>query len=87
EQNFPNPFNPETNIQFSIAQKGITRLKIFDAIGREVQTLIDEELGEGVYLKVWNGKNGSDQTVASGVYFYRLLPGSFTQTKKMILMR
>lgn len=87
EQNYPNPFNPETRIQFSISQKGMTRLKIFDAIGREVQTLIDEDLTQGVYSEVWNGKNSFNQTVSSGVYFYRLQSGNFVQTKKMILMR
>ncbi|MDP1678407.1 MAG: T9SS type A sorting domain-containing protein [Bacteroidota bacterium] len=87
EQNYPNPFNPETKIQFSLAHPGQTTLRIFDAIGREVQTLIDEELPQGVYSEVWNGKNKFNQAVASGVYFYRLQSGFFTQTKKMLLLR
>ncbi len=86
-QNYPNPFNPETKIQFSVAFQGLTTVKIFDAIGREVKTLINEELSEGEYTEVWDGTNRFNQTVASGVYFYRLQSGSFVQTKKMILMR
>ncbi len=87
EQNYPNPFNPETRIQFRIAQKGMTLLKIFDAIGREIQTLVEEELPQGSYSKVWDGRNSFNQTVSSGVYFYRLQSGNFVQSKKMILMK
>ena len=87
EQNYPNPFNPETKILFSLARQGWTTLTIFDAIGREVKTLYDEELLQGNYTAMWDGKNMYNQTAASGVYFYRLHSGSFTQTKKMVLMR
>ncbi len=82
EQNYPNPFNPTTTISFTIPSKSFVSLKIFDALGREVSTLINEELSSGTYSKQWDASG-----LTSGVYFYRLQAGSFTQTKKLILLR
>ncbi|MGC8654791.1 MAG: T9SS type A sorting domain-containing protein, partial [Candidatus Kryptoniota bacterium] len=82
EQNYPNPFNPATNISFSIPSKSFVSLKVFDALGREVATLLSEELPPGMYSQQWNA-----QGFPSGVYFYRLQAGSFTDTKKLILIK
>jgi hypothetical protein len=81
-QNFPNPFNPSTNITFSLPAKSFVTLKIFDMLGREVAAVISEELSEGTYSRQWNA-NG----MTSGVYFYRLQSGTNTETRKLILLR
>lgn len=82
EQNYPNPFNPSTKIKFAIPESGFTTLKIFDALGREVQTLINEKLSPGIYETAFNAA-----ILPSGVYFYRLQAGSFTDTKRMTLIK
>jgi len=88
-QNYPNPFNPSTNIEFNIpeftAEKQnleFVELKIFNILGKEVTTLVADYLAAGSYKYRWNGAG-----LASGVYFYKLTAGSFTETKKMILLR
>ncbi|MCR4439494.1 MAG: T9SS type A sorting domain-containing protein, partial [candidate division KSB1 bacterium] len=81
-QNFPNPFNPATTISFSLPSKSFVILKVFDALGREVSTLISEELSAGMYARQWNAAG-----LPSGVYFYRLQAGSFVETKKLVLLR
>jgi hypothetical protein len=86
-QNYPNPFNPITNIGFGIKEQGHVSLRIYDAAGRLVTTLIDESRPAGNYTAEWNGRDNSGSTVASGVYFYRLTSKEFEETKKMILLR
>jgi hypothetical protein len=82
EQNYPNPFNPETKIEYSIPQYGLVTIKIFDTLGREIKTLLNEEKEAGNYTLQFDGSN-----FASGVYFYQLRAGNFTNTRKMILMK
>jgi len=79
---YPNPFNPSTTISFSLPSKSYVLLKVFDMIGQEVATLVNEELPAGNYRRQWNASN-----LSSGVYFYRLQSGSFMETKKLILLR
>ena len=79
-QNYPNPFNPVTNIEYTIPEKTHVTLKIYDMLGKEVETLVDREPDAGTYVTIWNGSRYS-----SGVYFYRLISGNNIQTKKMIL--
>ena len=88
-QNYPNPFNPTTKIKFDIAPSPsgegrgeVVTLKIYDILGREVATLVNEELKPGSYKYQWDGSN-----FASGVYFYQLITNDFSQTKKMIIMK
>lgn len=81
-QNYPNPFNPSTNISFRLQASGVTSLKIFDLLGREVATLVNEELRPGSYEVKWDASG-----MPSGVYFYRLQAGEFVETKKLLLMR
>ncbi len=81
-QNYPNPFNPTTSISFSLPSKSFVSLKVFDILGREVATLVYEEMPAGSYSRQWNATN-----MSSGIYFYRLQAGSFTETKKLILLR
>jgi len=86
-QNYPNPFNPQTTIAFSIAQRTDVRLAIYDVNGALVRTLANESRAPGAYRLTWDGRNDNGASVASGVYFYRLTAGSFTQTKKMVLLK
>jgi photosystem II stability/assembly factor-like uncharacterized protein len=81
-QNYPNPFNPLTNFSFIIPARSFVSLKVFDVMGREVATLVNGELSAGNHTQQWNVANN-----ASGVYFYRLHAGAFTETKKLILLR
>ena len=89
EDNYPNPFNPTTTIKYSIAERGMVTLKIYNAAGQLVRTLINEEQSPqaAVFSKVWNGLNDHGQSVASGVYFYQLTAKNFDQTKKMVLLK
>ncbi len=82
EQNYPNPFNPATNIAYSIPQKGFVSLRVYDALGREVTTLVNEVKPAGNYLVNFNAER-----LSSGIYFYRLQTGGFTQSHKMILLK
>ncbi|HCV42108.1 MAG TPA: hypothetical protein DGH68_01395 [Bacteroidetes bacterium] len=82
EQNYPNPFNPVTNFQFSIANRQLTILKVCDLLGRDVATLVNEERGPGTYTVQWDASK-----VASGMYFYRLDAGNFTNVKKLLLLK
>ena len=82
-QNYPNPFNPSTKISWQTHVSGWQTLKIFDVLGREIETLVDEHRDAGSYSIFYN----LNSTVPSGVYFYQLTAGSFNQTKKMILLR
>ena len=82
KQNYPNPFNPVTTINYSIPSNGNVKLKIYDILGREVATLVNETKAPGNYEVNFNAAN-----LPSGVYFYRLQTGDFIQTKKMILMK
>jgi len=82
EQNYPNPFNPKTNIKFSIPQKQFVSLKVFNILGKEIITLVNEELNSGNYLKVFNANN-----LSSGVYFFQLQAGETRLVKKMNLIK
>jgi len=81
-QNYPNPFNPSTTIKYQIPELGFATLKVFDVLGNEAATLVNEEKTAGNY----NVDFTADK-LTSGVYFYRLQVGSFVETKKMILLK
>ncbi len=82
EQNYPNPFNPTTNISYVLPKAENVSLKVYDVLGREVATLVNEVKAAGAYTVPFNASN-----LASGVYFYKLQAGSFVQTKKMMLVK
>lgn len=82
DQNYPNPFNPSTNFGFRIVDFGFVTLKIFDLLGREVATLVNETKQPGEYKVKWNAEG-----VSSGVYLYRLQVGGFSVTKKLLMVR
>ncbi len=81
-QNYPNPFNPTTKINFSVNKKGIVQLKVYDITGKQVAELVNENLSAGIYQADFNGTDFS-----SGVYYYKLITGGFTETKKMMLVK
>jgi hypothetical protein len=82
EQNYPNPFNPSTRIQYQVSSISQVILKVYDVLGNEVATLVNEEKPAGAYEITLNASQ-----LSSGIYFYKLQAGSFVETKKMILMR
>jgi Secretion system C-terminal sorting domain len=81
-QNYPNPFNPVTTISFNLPTKSFVSLKVFDILGRKVATIVSEEISAGVFSRQWNAS-----ALSSGVYFYSLQAGSFTETKKLVLLK
>jgi endo-1,4-beta-xylanase len=81
-QNYPNPFNPTTNIQYNIPKTSIVSLRIYDVLGRLVQTLVNTEQKPGSYSVTFNAQN-----LSSGVYFYQINAGSFSVTKKLLLLK
>ena len=82
EANYPNPFNPTTSITFHVPSQSFVSLMVYDIMGREVATLVSQDMEPGTYLTGWNA-----QTATSGVYFYTLEAGSFAQTRKMLLVK
>ena len=87
ERNYPNPFNPQTSIRFSLPDASEVTLEVFDVMGRKVQTLLSGRLDAGFHEAVWNGTNASGAPVASGVYLYRIQAGEFNKVMQMILMK
>lgn len=81
-QNYPNPFNPITNIKYQIAKSNLVTLKVYDILGKEVATLVNENMKAGTYEVMFDASN-----VPSGVYFYKISAGSYSDTKKMLLIK
>jgi len=86
-QNYPNPFNPATAIRYAIPHAGRVRLRVFDLVGREVASLVDEEQIAGQYFIRWNATDNSGRFLSTGVYFYKLESGGKSIAKKMLLMK
>jgi len=86
-QNYPNPFNPVTKIRYAIARAGDVKLIVYDALGRKVSELVNEKQSPGTYEVLFDALSVKSGTLASGVYFYRLTAGDFSQTKKLLLIK
>uniref|UniRef100_A0A832G7R6 T9SS type A sorting domain-containing protein n=1 Tax=Ignavibacterium album TaxID=591197 RepID=A0A832G7R6_9BACT len=87
-QNYPNPFNPITKIKFSIPKSELVQIRVYDILGKEVKTLLNEYKQAGTYeIEFSTGSFGDASNLSSGVYFYRMISGSYSETKKMILLR
>jgi hypothetical protein len=82
KQNYPNPFNPSTTIEYTIPENSRVTLKVYDIIGKEVATLVDKDQNSGSYIVVWNA-----ESLSSGIYFYRITAGDYTDTKRMVLKK
>lgn len=85
--NYPNPFNPSTNIKYSIPKETRVVLTIYNIVGQKIATLVNEVQEGGTYTSVWNGKSDNGIKVSSGFYLYRLETDNFTATKKMVLLK
>jgi len=85
-QNYPNPFNPDTVIKYSISEQSLVTLKIYDVLGREITTLVNEEQQGGSY-KVLFTSDMLKQNISSGIYFYKIEAGNFSDVKKLVLIR
>ena len=88
-QNYPNPFvaGEVTNIAFEVSQAGNVSISVYDALGRQVTTLVNENLAAGNYSVEWNGTDGAGRTLSSGVYFYSLRTGDQVESKRMVIVR
>jgi len=85
--NYPNPFNPETTIRYDLPLGTDIHLVVFDILGREVRTLVNEKQEAGFKSVRWNGRNDMGQTVSAGMYFYRIRAGKFSKVQKMVLLK
>ncbi len=87
KQNYPNPFNPETVIPFQLSVKSNVKIEVFNILGHKIKTLHNSTLSTGSHQVTWDGSNDAGNSVAAGMYFYRIQAGSFQAVKKMILIR
>ncbi|MDE2998489.1 MAG: T9SS type A sorting domain-containing protein [Gemmatimonadota bacterium] len=87
EQNMPNPFNPSTAIGYQLPEAGMVRLAIYNLIGQEVRVLVNERRNAGTFTATWDGTDALGRRVASGVYLYRIQAGSFSATRRMLLLK
>jgi hypothetical protein len=86
-QNYPNPFNPNTTIQYALIETGKVSLKIYNLLGQEIRTLVNNTQDAGYQTIQWDGRDDIGQSVASGIYIYRLETDGYVSTKKMILLK
>ncbi len=86
-QNAPNPFNPETIISYSLPQSEQVKLVIYNVLGQEIRTLVNAFKPAGRYRVVWNSRDDFGRLVSSGVYFYQITAGEFTNTRKMLILK
>lgn len=86
-QNYPNPFNPTTTFEFSLPVKSNVEIQVFNVLGQKITTLADQEYPAGVYQVTWDGTNDAGQQIASGIYFYSMKAGSFSETRKLMMVK
>ena len=86
-QNYPNPFNPTTRIDYQVPATSLVTVDVYNVLGERVVTLVNEVKEQGYYTVVWDGRNASNQQVASGLYFYTMRAGEFKNVKKMMLVK
>jgi len=86
-QNFPNPFNPSTTIQYSLPEAGPVSLKVYDIAGQLVRHLVDQPQGAGSHQVLWDGLDESSVPTANGVYIYELKAGQYRALRKMLLIK
>ncbi len=85
--NYPNPFNPSTNISYGVPRDGFVSLLVYNVLGQKVRTLVDLPRAAGRYTVTWDGRDESGHVVGTGVYFYRLQAGESALVKKMLLVK
>jgi len=87
EQNYPNPFNPITSISFTLPEKNMTRLVVYNTMGQVVRTLANSEMAAGNHQITWDGLDENLNPVTSGIYIYRLTSGNHTMSKRLVFMK
>ena len=87
KQNYPNPFNPVTNIQFDLPEQSLVKLSIYNLLGQEVVSLVNNQLNAGSHLIQWNGQDAQGVQVSTGLYIYSIQAGNFTDQKKMLMLQ
>ena len=85
--NYPNPFNPSTTIEYTVPELTNVSIDVYNSNGEKVKTIVDQSFSPGKYKVGWNGTDQYGSSVASGIYFYRIVAGDFTETKNMILLK
>jgi len=86
-QNYPNPFNPTTTIKYQLPEDTKVEIAVYNILGQKVRTLVNEKRTAGYYSVIWNGKDDSNNTVGSGIYFYKISTEKYSEIKKMLLMK
>ena len=86
-QNYPNPFNPITTLRYDLPEDAMVNITIYDMMGRQVKTLINDEQTAGYRSLQWNATNDAGSPISAGMYLYMIQAGEFRQTKKMILLK
>jgi hypothetical protein len=84
---YPNPFNPQTSVEFAVPSDGLVKIEIFNSVGQVVSSIVDQDLSAGAYTATWDAVDSSGNQVSSGVYFYRMEAGDFTATRSMTLLK
>jgi len=87
QKNYPNPFNPETTIHYSLREAGPVKIEVYNIKGQLVRYLVNELKNAGTYTVIWNGKDEQGENVSSGIYFYRMQTKNYSATRKMMLMK
>ena len=85
--NYPNPFNPITTLRYDLPEDAMVNITIYDMMGRQVKTLINDQQTAGYRSTQWNATNDADSPVSAGIYLYMIQAGDFRQTKKMVLLK
>jgi hypothetical protein len=86
-ENYPNPFNPITTLRYDLPENGLVTIIIYDMLGREVKTLINQTQDAGYRSVIWDATNNYGKPVSAGIYLYQLQAGEYIQTKKMVLLK
>ena len=86
-QNYPNPFNPSTSLRYDLPENSFVNITIYDMMGREVKTLVNQSQDAGYKSVVWNATNDYGRPVSAGIYLYQIQAGKYISTKKMVLLK
>ena len=86
-QNYPNPFNPVTTLRYDLPENGHVNITIYDMLGRQVKTLINQTQDAGYKSVIWNATNDYGKPVSAGIYLYQIQAGEYISTKKMVLLK
>ena len=86
-QNYPNPFNPVTTLRYDLPENGHVNITIYDMLGRQVKTLMDQTQDAGYRSIIWDATNDYGKPVSAGIYLYQIQAGEYMQTKKMVLLK